>query len=88
MTTKYEVTIKFLVEDDVPEEELNNFLGELQAPADDPSIDAYVYSVGVKWTNDRGESAGSAHGKVIPAEVLAETQPERDPGTWRERDLL
>ena len=68
MTTKYEVTIKFLVEDDVPEEELNNFLGELQAPADDPSIEAYVYSVGVKWTNDRGESAGSAHGKVIPSE--------------------
>jgi hypothetical protein len=70
MTTKYEVTIKFLVEDDVPEEELNNFLGELQAPADDPSIEAYVYSVAVKWTNSRGESAGSAHGKVIPADLL------------------
>lgn len=69
MASKYEVTIKFLVEDDLPEDDINQFLGELQAPADDPSVDVYVYSVGVNWTNDRGESRGSAHGRVIPAEL-------------------
>lgn len=79
MTTKYEVTIKFLVEDDVPEDELNQFLGELQAPADDPSADVHVYSVSVNWapagvwvpvSGDRPAGSGvSAHGRVIPAEL-------------------
>lgn len=67
MARKYEVTIKFLVEDDIPEDELDQFLGELQAPADDPSVDVYVYSVAVRSVDDRGRTVEQAHGRVIPA---------------------
>lgn len=69
MAKKYEVTIKFLVDDDLPEDDLNQFLGELQAPADDPSVDVFVYSVVVRSVDDRGRTVEQAHGRVIPASL-------------------
>lgn len=68
MTTKYEVTIKFLIEDDVPVDDLNQFLGELQAPADDPSVDVTVYSIDVKWTDSFGQSYWAGRGQVLASE--------------------